>query len=336
MTQYEDVAPINEKHGIFLVRNSATKELCVKKVQKTYNISIYNRLKDLAIKGIPAIYSIDESDGELTVIEQYVPGETLEGMLKESGAMSEDKIRDISIKICAILIRLHEQNPPIIHRDIKPSNVIVTPEGEIYLLDLNAAKFEDSSKDEDTVLLGTYGYAAPEQYGFGTSTAQTDIYVLGMLMNTMLRGEYSKKIAGNSILSEIIEKCVMIRPEDRYGSAKELEAVLISPTKRKSISFMPPGFRTMNPLHMFIAVIGYMAIIAISLAIQSRYKDNSIATWYERVFCLIMMLSVVFLTADYGGIQGKLPLCRSQNVFIKILGIILFDAMLLLEPCLSW
>ena len=192
--QYTEISPLNEKHGVFLVRDESAGRMCVKKIMKTYNADVYERLKNAKIKGLPEIYQMEENDGELTVIEEYISGETIDAMLKSRGALPENEIRDIAVKLCNILSDLHGMNPPVIHRDIKPSNVMVTPTGEVKLLDLYAAKLEDAELAEDTVLLGTYGYAAPEQFGFGSSTVQTDIYAVGMLMNTMLLGEYSKEI----------------------------------------------------------------------------------------------------------------------------------------------
>ena len=327
--QYQIIAPLNEKHGVFLVRDESAGRMYVKKILKTYNLEVYERLRNANIKGLPQIYHMEENDGELTVIEQYISGETVDSILKNMGAIPEDQVRDIAVKLCDILTDLHSMDPPVIHRDIKPSNVMVTPMGEVMLLDLNAAKLEDTEKTEDTVLLGTYGYAAPEQYGFGSSTIQTDIYAVGMLMNTMLIGEYSKDIVKDSILSGIIDKCVMMRPEDRYKSAEELRSALNHPNKTK-ISFIPPGFRTGNPIHMFTAVLGYATIGSVCLNLetgnQTRYPR---VTWYERIVSLIIMLIMILFAADYLGVQKRLPFCKSNKVIIKIFGIILFESIIL-------
>ena len=327
-TRYTDIASLNEKHGVFLVRDESSGRMYVKKILKTYNLEVYERLRNAKIKGLPEIFHMDENDGELIVIEQYISGETVDSILKNRGAIPEDQVRDIAVKLCDILTDLHSMDPPVIHRDIKPSNVMVTSMGEVMLLDLNAAKLEDAEKAEDTVLLGTYGYAAPEQFGFGSSTVQTDIYAVGMLMNTMLLGEYSKDIVQGSILSGIIEKCVMIRAEDRYKSAAELRSALKSP-KKKRISAVPPGFRSGNPLHMFVAILGYTAIASISLSLETRTQINHpMITWYERIWCLVIVLAMLLFAADYLGIQQKIPLCRSKNILLKMIGVVLFDAIL--------
>lgn len=89
-------------------------------------------------------------------------------------------------ELCEILEKLHSANPPIVHRDIKPSNIIITNYDHVILLDFNAAKYFTDPNTSDTILLGTKGYAAPEQYGFGSSTPQTDIYAVGILLKELV------------------------------------------------------------------------------------------------------------------------------------------------------
>ncbi|MCI6594068.1 MAG: hypothetical protein MSJ87_02280 [Firmicutes bacterium] len=78
--------------------------------------------------------------------------------------------------------------PPIVHRDIKPSNIILTEDGRIVLIDLNAARLDDKNRSHDTQLIGTAGFAAPEQYGFAASSPRADLYAAGILMRVLLTG----------------------------------------------------------------------------------------------------------------------------------------------------
>ena len=127
---------------------------------------------------------------------------------------------------CRILAQLHRAEPPIIHRDIKPGNIILTEDGTVKLLDMNAARQLSEGKEADTRLLGTAGYAAPEQYGFAQSDARTDIYAAGVLMNVLRTGCLpQEKLAGGS-LRRIVRKCTHIDPNRRYASAGELLAAL--------------------------------------------------------------------------------------------------------------
>ena len=69
---YKDIAPLNEKHGVFLVRDEDAGRMCVKKILKTYNVDVYDRLQTSRVKGIPEIYHMQEDSGELTIYEEYI------------------------------------------------------------------------------------------------------------------------------------------------------------------------------------------------------------------------------------------------------------------------
>ena len=108
------------------------------------------------------------------------------------------------------------QIPPIIHRDIKPSNIIITAYNRAVLLDFNAAIYYSCQSTEDTILLGTQGYASPEQYGFGSSSPQTDIYSMGILFRELL----------NSICYLLISwMCLTIEIKNTYGAKLWVERI---------------------------------------------------------------------------------------------------------------
>lgn len=114
---------------------------------------------------------------------------------------------------------------PIIHRDIKPSNVMLTKSGEVVLLDMNVAKWYDSEEKEDTRLLGTKDYAAPEQAGYGmkASSDKTDIYAVGILLNVMLTGKLPKEKPAQGKLWDIIERCISLDADTRYSADELIE-----------------------------------------------------------------------------------------------------------------
>ena len=179
VSYYKTIATLNESHKIYLVQHQKTNKIYVKKILDVYNKDIYLYLSQNHICGIPQIIDLyeDEYKNQLTVIENYVSGYSLEDKMNTSD-LNIDSIYQYMLELCSILEKLHSYQPPIIHRDIKPSNVIITEHNHVILLDFNAAKYFTDSSANDTVLLGTKGYAAPEQYGFGSSTPRTDIYAL--------------------------------------------------------------------------------------------------------------------------------------------------------------
>ena len=168
VSSFHTIAMINEFHGVYLVQDPDTGKIYVKKV-----------LLQHPVAGTPGIIACSEEAGRMVLIEEYISGSSLQEKI-EGNALSEADILRYMLDLCDILEKLHTGEQVIIHRDIKPSNIIITTYNRAVLLDFNAAKFYSPESAEDTVLLGTKGYAAPEQYGFGSSTPQTDIYALGM------------------------------------------------------------------------------------------------------------------------------------------------------------
>ncbi|MCR5666962.1 MAG: serine/threonine protein kinase, partial [Eubacterium sp.] len=259
LSYYKEIADINKNHEITLVQHVENKHFFVKKELSVYNESIYAELKNHPLSGLPTIRELEKNDDTLIIIEDYINGETLEDILQKRPKLSEDETKHIILQLCDTVTKLHSLTPPIIHRDIKPSNVMITPEGNAILLDMNAARFDNSSKDEDTRLLGTKGYAAPEQYGFGPSGVSADIYALGMLMNTMLTGNISREQIHPGHFSSVIKRCLKLNPSERYASVAALKAALTG--NYLWTKYLPPGFRSLKPTHMLLAIIMYMLII---------------------------------------------------------------------------
>ena len=149
-------------------------------------------------------------------------------------------------QVCRIVEELHSVRPPIIHRDIKPSNIIITQEHAVKLLDLNAAHQIHFQKAEDTVLMGTKGYAAPEQYGFGQSDVRTDVYAMGKLMEQMG--------ANQSRYAHIVKKATQMEPKKRYRDIEEMERAL-------DIQYKTP----LVVLYFFIMIVLLIFIVLVFL-----------------------------------------------------------------------
>ena len=217
VSYYEEISQLNKAHRVSIVRHRETGKICVKKILSVYNPAVYAALFHHPVKQTPRIYALYENQGTLTVIEEYISGDSLEEILEICGPLPEQETIRIAIMLCRILEELHSFTPPLIHRDIKPSNILVTEDGEIVLLDMNAAKFMNTDKAADTRLLGTPGFAAPEQFGFGSSTTATDLYAVGVLMDMLLSGR-----PATPGLQKIISKCRELDPARRYQSASDL------------------------------------------------------------------------------------------------------------------
>lgn len=145
----------------------------------------------------------------------------------------EDALLPYMIECCQIISILHHENPPMIHRDIKPENFVWKETAHaLILIDIDAGRQFIPSKTRDTVFTGTYGNAAPEQFGFGQSDVRTDVYGLGKTFLSLLSGNESFPEAGIDIpdlsadLATILQKATAFKPEERYMTVLQLQKAL--------------------------------------------------------------------------------------------------------------
>lgn len=191
-----------------------------------------NMMKRLDHPSLPRIVDIIDNGVTIFVVMDYIEGESLDKILAESGTQPEELVIGWAKQLCDALGYLHSQKPPIIYRDMKPANVMLKPEGNIKIIDFGIAREYKEQKLADTTVLGTKGYAPPEQYS-GQTDARSDIYALGMTMHHLLTGidprtgeAYAPVRMWNPELSEgielIIDRCVQPASENRYQSCQDL------------------------------------------------------------------------------------------------------------------
>lgn len=185
----------------------------------TYQANEYKILSKLDHWGVPKIIDVVTKNDKTFVLEEYFDGKTLDTIINESKSFSQNKLLDIFLKLCHILSFIHSQHPSIIHRDIKPENVMVSHSGNVKLIDFGSARQAKNHQSTDTQLLGTQGYAAPEQYGFKQSDNRTDIYSLGVLINEVV-DKFNISIESN--LNKIISKCKEIDPDNRFNNVEAI------------------------------------------------------------------------------------------------------------------
>ena len=125
--------------------------------------------------------------------------------------------------MCRALWVLHSL--AAVHRDVKPENIILRGSDAI-LIDFDAARLHKPEHEADTQVLGTTGFAAPEQYGLSQSDLRTDIYSVGILINVMLTGQHPSKQLAPGRLGRVVERCTQVSPEKRYPNVLRLMEVL--------------------------------------------------------------------------------------------------------------
>lgn len=214
---------------VIIVYDRQAKRLCVMKQRELNSIPIYQTLKTLDSQNIPQIYRLFERDGKLIVIEEHIDGQTLEEILIYQ-EWEEELAEKILLQLCGCLSVLHDKN--IIHRDLKPSNIMLTEKNIVKLIDFGIARIFKPENSSDTELLGTRGYAPPEQFGlfdFGQTDRRSDIYALGVTFKELLGEDYDGQ------LKKILDKCTALDPSQRYQSVDEVRAAIIGRKKFRHV-----------------------------------------------------------------------------------------------------
>ncbi len=231
---------------VYLAQDIKLNRVCAVKIVKknTYSnkmaaqesLEEVNKMKLLAHISIPQLYDIYDDDDRLCIVMEFIDGQNLSEIIhSQKNPLDEYIVVSWAKQLCRVLFYLHTLKPPRIFRDLKPANIILQPNGIIKLIDFGTMKNYDESCTEDTVNLGTKGYAAPEQFGGrGQTDARTDIYGLGMTMYHLITGVnpslppfefkppryYRKDISAE--FERIIMKCIAIERGNRYQSAMDL------------------------------------------------------------------------------------------------------------------
>ena len=259
--------------SIYQARDRSGKLVCLKEA-RTDEDSIESLKEEAGILsqihhwGVPRFYEAFEWNGHFIIVMELIQGITLADFIEKRGACNETAAAGWARQMCQILSYIHTRKKAIIHRDIKPSNIMLRPDGKIALLDFGIAREFKTGKLQDTRGLGTKGYAAPEQYGgMGQTDARTDIYSLGATLFYLVSGKNPtdalqefpmvRKINPNisAGMENIIAKCTMTRPGERYQNAVEFAAAIdtLNHSKESGIG--------LTVLSAAIAVIGLALVL---------------------------------------------------------------------------
>ena len=206
---------------ILLLRHSVSGQLFVLR-DCAGNPELYRRLMTVSSSCLPGVYEVAAQDGRLLVLEEYIQGDTLYSILEQS-LFSPGKARQITLQLCDALRILHGFGA--VHRDVKPENIILRG-GEAVLIDFDASRIRKTSGTSDTVVLGTTGYAAPEQYGLSQTDGRSDIYSLGVVLNVMLTGDHPSVRLAKGHMGRVVRRCTMTSPDQRYPNVLRLAEAL--------------------------------------------------------------------------------------------------------------
>ena len=186
------------------------------------NGEVYRKLLPVSCPYLPQIMEVAEENGRIAVLEEYIEGDSLAELLR-GVCFTAAEAREITWQLCQALWVLHSMGA--VHRDVKPENIILRGR-QAVLIDFDASRLFKGEHSADTRILGTTGYAAPEQYGIAQTDERADIYSLGVLLNIMLTGRHPSKELTHGRWGRVVHKCPMVNPQQRYRSVLSLMEAL--------------------------------------------------------------------------------------------------------------
>lgn len=242
-------------------------------------------MKNLDHPMLPRIVGIEEDSKFFYIIMDFVQGENLKTVVASSGPQAQDTVVSWGVKLCDVLTYLHGKG--IVYRDMKPANIMLSPDGNIKLIDFGIAREYKENASEDTTALGTEGYAAPEQYeGKGQTDARTDVYGMGITLFQLLTGvnpsSYQENIFSirlqnpnlSSGLDKIILKCTNKDPKKRYQSTEELKKALLNYRKLDD-KFLKKQKKVIKKFFTLLGLSTLCFVIAGGSFIASYFQKNN-------------------------------------------------------------
>lgn len=199
-------------------------------------------------------------DIDTIILEEYIEGETLTKYLRHV-PISKKQAKQMFVEVLYAVSGIHRLG--IVHRDIKPDNILIDQSGHIRLIDFGISRIYRPNKSNDTSLLGTVGYAAPEQFGYAQSDFRTDIFAVGMTCRDINQACAKK----NRLLRKIEQKCTRMDPQQRYP---DIDAILAE------FNWIKWGIRTAAVLFSAALALGTGAVFLKKMTNETTTyrKDN--------------------------------------------------------------
>jgi non-specific serine/threonine protein kinase len=272
----------------------------------------------LSHPNISALYEIGDENGQLYLVFEFVPGETLTVAIA-GRPLNPRRALDLSIQMADAIADAHAAG--IVHRDIKPDNVIVTPKGHAKILDFGLATWTSSGREREqaaTVVatavgttLGTVAYMSPEQALGEAVDERTDIFSLGIVLFEMLTGKLPFKGATSTALAlqivqaappapssvnssvpreldSIVAKALAKRLDQRYESAAtmaaELRAVAAILDVRSHRLEPPSSSVTILPPRRSYGRVIAVAVVVAAAAAVGWFEREPIRAQWRRLF----------------------------------------------------
>ena len=294
----------------------------LKKYVEPERITVYKKLSQIEDTHLEKIYEYASYEEQGIVLMEYISGATLQELLQEKKTFSEKEVRDMAVELCLVLQKVHETG--IVHRDITPKNIMISNDGVLKLIDFGIAREKKEEKTQDTEVLGTPGYAAPEQHGFIQTDKRSDIYAVGVLMNETWTGALPReKLYEGSFFKKMIQRCIEMDAENRYQSVEELLADLYKSGQEYYVSKWLPGFRTGIVWKNVAAVIGYFLMILLTVISIQKCAQSLYTVLLEAVAVFLYIWVPFMLITNIGYWDRKWVFAKMPRMVMIVIRIIL-------------
>jgi serine/threonine protein kinase/tetratricopeptide (TPR) repeat protein len=293
---------INEKIAIKLIKPEIASD---KNTLERFG----NELKlarKIAHKNVGKMFDINEEQGIHYITMEYVPGQDLKGLIKQTGQLAVGTSISIAKQICEGLSEAHKAG--VIHRDLKPNNILIDREGQVRIMDFGIARsLKEKGITGAGVMIGTPEYMSPEQAQAKEVDQRSDIYSLGVVLYEMVTGrvpfdgdtalsiamkhkgespinpkEYNAQIPDD--FGRAILKCLEKEKEERFQSAEDLFSELYHvekdiPTTDRAIPKRKPITSkeitvSFSVKKLVIPVLAIMVLVVLGLILWNPWSQE--------------------------------------------------------------
>lgn len=290
------------------------------------DIQLYKEIKSISNAHLAKIVDFASIGNDLYAVSLYIQGDTLKSYVARNGGLSDNEVIDIASQLCDGLRALHDKG--IIHRDINPNNIIITDSKTAVIIDYGISRFQKAFQSRDTQILGTQGYAAPEQFGFEQTSDKSDIYSLGVVINYMKTGFLPIEKMCGGYFEPIVKRCTEIDAVNRYADIEELYNTInkIKSNKFKAFLRKLPGFKSGKWYFELIAGFYYISMIAMIILNISNCIENQKSVLYiglDTSAMITMLIAPILIAFNANNWLDKIPFTKnatkSKRITVSVL-----------------
>ena len=221
----DNLTPDKESAAFIAYTNDPEVSYILKELDE-HSVQVYQRLTTLSNPFVAKVYEVKKYGTAHIAVMEFVYGRTLAEYVDYEGTLPENQSLELCVELADALIGIHQAG--IVHKDITPNNLMITDEGSLKVIDFGIARIPDDIGSNDTTILGTRGFTAPEVRSDIPSSYTADIYSTGCVLNFMLTGQDPglKRYQGKKGIEMLLKGMLAIDPDNRYQTAEQLKAAL--------------------------------------------------------------------------------------------------------------